>query len=72
MRCGEIGEVVVVVLGKGEIDGILLPSFEKEGCEAMSQSQLSTCLTNSLACKEEERRGESTIFTREALHLDNN
>ena len=42
MRCGEIGEVVVV-LGKGEIDGILLPSFEKEGCEAtmmLSQPQL--------------------------------
>ena len=31
------------VLGKGEIDGILLPSFEKEGCEAtmmLSQPQL--------------------------------
>ena len=72
MRCGEIGEVVVVVMGKAEIDGILLPSFEKERCKVEPATQLSTCLTNSLACKDEERRGESTIFTREALHLDNN
>ena len=70
MRCGEIGEVVV--LGKGEIDGILLPSFKKEGREATLQANHTVIyLTNSLACKEE-RRSESTIFTKEALHLDNN